>query len=221
MRTGICSLVRGLCAILCLGSFVTFVLQELMFGSKRSLSDENLNTRFKLERQTAIALWTDGPYVYNNRHNFLLWRDVVVAEIFADPFFAANSEVGVTFLTENQSPISEVQIDVARHWSLVIRRDGSAHIRYRCAVRLTTTPTALQTPLIFEKLSEELEFTASQSGGNRKEPNFLLSPTRSGGRSSRPVFARYEASRPSVSTSLRMRERSEQRPRATLRNRIR
>jgi hypothetical protein len=109
---------------------VTFVLQELTVGSLLCLCDEGLVARFESERGSAVPVWTDGPYVHGGRHNYHLWGEVLVADAWDAHLLAANHPDGVRFLTENQGPVHEIHLMVWRPWTLDIRSDGSARLRY-------------------------------------------------------------------------------------------
>ena len=108
----------------------TFVLQELTLGSRLHLCDEGLNTRFVAERDSAVPVWTGGPYVHGSVHNYYLWGDVLVAELWGDYCLAANHHEGIEFLTENQGPVDLIGLMMGQPWRLDIRSDGSARIRY-------------------------------------------------------------------------------------------
>ncbi len=108
----------------------TFVMQELTLGSHLYLTDEGLKTRFQSERDSAIPVWTDGPYVNGAVHNYYLWGDVLVAELGGDPFLGANHDEGVKFLTENQGQVNLIGLMMGLPWRLDIRPDGSARIQY-------------------------------------------------------------------------------------------
>ncbi len=82
----------------------TFVIQELTLGSHVCVIDESLKARFQSERDSAIPVWTDGPYVSGAVHDYYLWGHVLVAELGGDPFFGANHGEGVKFLTWNGRP---------------------------------------------------------------------------------------------------------------------
>jgi hypothetical protein len=77
-------------------------MQELTLGSHLCLNDEELKTRFLSEQDGAIPVWTDGPYVNRAVHNYYLWANVLVANLWGDPFMGANHDDGVRFLTEYQ-----------------------------------------------------------------------------------------------------------------------
>lgn len=109
---------------------VTFVLQELTCGSRVHLCDESLRACFEARRGSAVPVWTDGPYVHGTRHNYFLWGGVIVGNLWGDSVFAANSQEGVEFLTENQGPINMIGLRMGRPWSLDIQSDGSARIRH-------------------------------------------------------------------------------------------
>jgi hypothetical protein len=110
----------------------TFVLQELTFGSRLHLVDEGLSARFASERDSAVPIWTDGPYVYGAVQNHYLWRGVLVADLWGrgEPWLAANHGEGIEFLTQNQGPVNMIGLIMYRPWTLDIRSDGSARIRY-------------------------------------------------------------------------------------------
>jgi hypothetical protein len=108
----------------------TFVFQELTFGSRFTLDDDGLSTRFLLEREWAVPVWTDGRYVHGWVHNYYLWGEVLVAERGSNRFLAANHHKGIEFLTENQGPVNRIGLMMGRPWSLDIQSDGSGRIRY-------------------------------------------------------------------------------------------
>jgi hypothetical protein len=110
----------------------TFVLQELAFGSRLLLDDEGLSARFASERDSAVPIWADGPYVYGAVQNYYLWRGVLVADVWGrgEPWLAANHGEGIEFLTQNQGPVNQIGLIMYRPWTLDIHSDGSARIRY-------------------------------------------------------------------------------------------
>jgi hypothetical protein len=110
----------------------TFVLQEITFGSRLCVVDEGLIARFASERDSAVPIWIDGPYVHGAAQNYYLWRGLLVADLRGngEPWLAANHEEGIEFLTLNQGPIDRIGLIMYRPWTLDIRSDGSARIRY-------------------------------------------------------------------------------------------
>lgn len=141
----------------------TFVMQELAFGSRLYLCDEGLNTRFTTERISAVPVWTDGLYVHGSDYNFYLWRDVLVAEFWSDAFLAANHEGGIKFLMENQGPVSLICLMIIRPWSLDIRSDGSARIRY-LEGKTDETADAPAGTFRFQEVLASLTASASNEG---------------------------------------------------------
>lgn len=116
-----------------LSRFLTiFVLQELAFGSRRCLCDEGLDARFAAEKDLATSVWTEGPYVHGKTANFHLWRNVLVADPWGqgELWLSANHEEGLRFLEANEGTINSIQVMIYRPWSLDIRADGSARLRY-------------------------------------------------------------------------------------------
>jgi hypothetical protein len=110
----------------------TFVLREITFGSRLCLVDEGLSARFASERDAAVPIWIDGPYVHGAVQNHYLWRGMLVADLWGNgkPRLAANHEEGIEFLTQNQGPVNRINLIMYRPWTLDIRSDGSARIRY-------------------------------------------------------------------------------------------
>ena len=141
---------------------VTFVLQEIAFGSRLCLCDERLDARFESERDRSIPVWTDGPYVDQDDLRYYLWGDVLVAER-GDYFFAANNPEGIEFLTENQGTVNQIGLMVSQPWRLDIRPDGSARIRY--AIEQTEETVAAPAGTFdFPALLETLSAAASEEG---------------------------------------------------------
>lgn len=109
---------------------VTFVLQEITLGSRFHLADEGLDDLYQAQKQNAVPLWLNGPYVHGEAHEFFLWGHVLVASMWDSYIFAANDENGICNLTEQQGPIHEIRLTVGVSWSLDIRSDGSATLRF-------------------------------------------------------------------------------------------
>jgi hypothetical protein len=109
---------------------VSFVLQELMFGSRLALSDKGIERMFAETQQEATVLWRDGPYVLGNRHNFALWNGLLVGVLYDSHWFAANNEQTLDFLDRHQGRVNEVIIMVGNRWELTIKSDGSGFLRY-------------------------------------------------------------------------------------------
>ena len=108
----------------------TFVLQEISLGSRLYLCDEGLDDLYASQQDSVIPVWTQGQYVHGSIHNYYLWNHVLVAELWSNHFFCANDEEGVRFLTENQGPIEMIGVMMGQPWTLDIRSDGSARLRY-------------------------------------------------------------------------------------------
>src|SRR5436190_21159790 len=112
---------------------VTFCLQELLFGSKLVIIDEYLGRLFESAGQSAVSLWSNGPYVYSghndNYYDFYLFNDTVLVYRCGDSiFFGANSEAGIEFLISHQSKVVELYLDAPSYWSLSIKQDGSGEV---------------------------------------------------------------------------------------------
>ena len=140
---------------------VTFVLQEITSGARLHLSDEGLTARFESQQSSVVPIWLDGPYVYDSRYNYFLWGDVLVANLWGDFFFAANTPAGIAFLTENQGSVNRIGLMMGQQWSLDIRSDGSAHIRH---LRGQSDESAETPPGAFDFL--DLLATLSAAGSN-------------------------------------------------------
>jgi hypothetical protein len=141
----------------------TFVLQELALGSRLYLCDETLTDRFVSERDSAVPVWTNGPYVHGSLHDFHLWRNVLVAELWGDYFLAANHEESIAFLTQNQGPIDLIDLMMGLQWRLDVRSDGSACIRYRQG-QIDEAAEAPAETFNFEELLAKLSAAASGEG---------------------------------------------------------
>jgi hypothetical protein len=108
---------------------VTFCLQELLFGSRLCLHDEHLDRLFESSRSDSIPLWINGPYAYQDGREFhLLHQSVLVGPHRHRPWFAANHEAGVRFLTAHQGEIKAVSLGTPSSWSLRIQPNGSAEL---------------------------------------------------------------------------------------------
>jgi hypothetical protein len=97
------------------------------------LDDDRLSAKFLAEKQSAAPLWLNGPYVDGDSRSYYLWNGLLVSgwEGLVGPSlgFAANSEAGIAFLEEHQSPISQVYL-TGRYGRLTIEPDGSAEMYY-------------------------------------------------------------------------------------------
>jgi hypothetical protein len=127
-----------------LSSFlVTYVLQELSMGAPMCLADRAIDKLFESEREVATPLWLDGQYASNRRSSFFFWNDILVSNSGSDSlrYFSARTEHAVLFLTNNQSPISDMNIRVGvprsidaesmGTWDLKVHFDGSALLELR------------------------------------------------------------------------------------------
>jgi len=148
---------------------VTFVLQEVTLGSKLHLCDENLSALFDAERHSVIPVWTNGPYVHESLQNYFLWRDVLVGNLWGDPFFAANSQSGLDFLLANQGRIDEIRIGIGQKWSLDIQSNGSARLRYLHG-QSDLNAEACVGAFEFENLVEEITAASSDTGHYADNP---------------------------------------------------
>ncbi len=147
----------------------TFVLQELTLGSRRCVGDEGLSARFASERDAAVPIWTDGPYVNGTVQNYHLWGDLLVGEIWGDLCFAANHDLGVEFLTMNQGPVQMIGLMLGLPWRLEIRSDGSARIRYQRG-QTERIAGSVSGTFDFPVLLEVLSKMASDEGHGERNP---------------------------------------------------
>jgi hypothetical protein len=111
----------------------TYALQELAIATHR-MSDEVLSTRFFGERNSAVPVWIDGPYVYgsDDNYSFYLWGHVLVADMLGRNYcLATHDEEGLQFLEENQGPINRIRLGSGGAWTLEISPEGSAQLEYR------------------------------------------------------------------------------------------
>jgi hypothetical protein len=113
---------------------VMFVLRQLARSSRHFLQDDGLSARFATERDAALLIWTAELPVwfgreepYRHRHDFYLWRGVLVISVMDRVTFAANHPEGIRFLNENQGQVFEIRLGV-QSWGLSIRPDGSARL---------------------------------------------------------------------------------------------
>jgi hypothetical protein len=137
-------------------------VQVSSFGSRLCLCDEGLDARFESERERAIPIWTNGPYVDDDDLSYYLWGDVLVAER-GGYFFAANHAEGIDFLTANQGPVIEIGLIMFRPWNLDIRSDGSARVRY-LMVRTDESSEVPAGTFDFPALLATLAAAASEEG---------------------------------------------------------
>jgi hypothetical protein len=135
----------------------TFVLQELTLGSRLCKYEEGSPTHLEVEKNSLVPLW-NGPYVYGNK-DYYLWGDVLVAKLSGKPFFAANRQEGVEFLTKNQGPINTIRLMIGQMWTLDIRPDGSVLVRYLSG---QTDETAEAPPGSFDFLDLLIRFSADK-----------------------------------------------------------
>jgi hypothetical protein len=152
---------------------VTFVLQELTFGSRVHLRDTNLEARYRSEMDRATLLWREGPYVNGNHHTFHLWGHVLVASHYGDLVFAANHPEGIAFLTANQGPVRMLQVHMEPSWDLELRPDGSARLRQG----INQAEESIQVPagtFDFPGLFEPLRAAASGEGHYERNPTFFV-----------------------------------------------
>lgn len=78
----------------------TFVMQEISLESQVCLAEvEELGVQFESERNLAVPIWIEAPYVWGEDHNYFLWGDVLVAFQCCQPYFAANRPEGIEFLS--------------------------------------------------------------------------------------------------------------------------
>jgi hypothetical protein len=111
---------------------VTFCLQELLFGSRLCLSDDNLSRLFDSSADDVIPLWLNGSYAQWSRgFSFYLFHgSVLVGQLHGGIWFGADAEDGVRFLTAHQGAIRAVELGLHSSWSLSIEADGSAELTY-------------------------------------------------------------------------------------------
>jgi hypothetical protein len=160
---------------------VTFAMQELTFGSRLHVCDTVLAERFRSEAGAAVPVWDGGPYVHGDDWRCVLWGDVLVAEQFGDLLFAANYPEGISFLKANQGPVGTIEVMIHPSWTLDIKADGSARLRYRHG----ETEAEAEAPsgaFPFAELLETLTARASEEGHFERNPMlFLFRPSQSGG----------------------------------------
>lgn len=87
---------------------VTFLLQEMMLGSRLSLlsylstPNTGLSEAIRRDWSQTIPVWRNGVYVDCAEAAYFLWNDCLVLQNAGDFGFAANSSTGIEFLTELQ-----------------------------------------------------------------------------------------------------------------------
>ncbi|MFO0891085.1 MAG: hypothetical protein U0790_18315 [Isosphaeraceae bacterium] len=157
----------------------TFVIQELTFGSRHCLCDEGLSARFTEEKDAAIPVWTQGPYVYGKTASFYLWGNVLVADPSGkgELWLSVNHEAGLRFIEANQGSINSIQVMIYRPWSLDIRADGSARLRY---LKWQTDESAEAPAGTFDFADLLARLRASASDEGHYERNALVSFHRQG-----------------------------------------
>lgn len=84
---------------------VTFVLQEITFGSRVTLGDDALTEQFEAKNAKAIPVWEHGPYVSGSESCFYLWSGLLVANLWGDYCFGANRDEAIDFLMAHQGPV--------------------------------------------------------------------------------------------------------------------
>lgn len=121
---------------------VSFCLQELMFGARLCLSDDELDKRFAREGKSAVPILTDGVYVDGQEHpghNFFLWDDaILVGRLQGSQWFAAKDEAGIAFLTGRQSGVSMIHVHLPPRrgergqssWYLEITENGGGKVEF-------------------------------------------------------------------------------------------
>lgn len=89
-----------------LSSFlVTFVLHELLWGSRATSADRKLCDLFKANKRKAMSLWSKGPFVYS-AYDFYFWEHGLVAGLPFGYVFGANEAEHVEFLQRYQHEMS-------------------------------------------------------------------------------------------------------------------
>jgi hypothetical protein len=160
---------------------VTFVLQELSLGARFKICDEGLSLRFTAERGSAVPVWTGGCYVHENPHDYHLWGDVLVAELWGARFFAANRASGIQFLTENQGPIIAIRLMMGLPWTLELQSDGSARVEFSKG-KVKESAEARHATFAFADLVAKLSTAASDEGHHEQNATmFFFRKGQSGG----------------------------------------
>lgn len=109
---------------------VTFILQEITLGSRCHLLDDGLSDSFEADREVAVPVWRNGPYVHGADTDFFLWNGALVANLWGSYFFAANHPSGIEFLTSHQGPVVMLGLMAGTAWRLDVRKDGSAELSF-------------------------------------------------------------------------------------------
>lgn len=147
---------------------VTFVLQELTFGSRLSLCDETLTEIFQANISEATPLWLKGPYVHGDDTDFFLWRGILVSNLWGGWHFATNDPDGIRLLTSIQGPVVNIGLMAGTPWRLDIHQDGSARVRYQEGTLEEEAHVEPGTFRNFEHLTERLtELSAPNGDGIR------------------------------------------------------
>jgi len=150
---------------------VSFVLQELMLGSRRVLDDAQLDDLFESTVHPSHALWLDGPYVQESEHTFHLWNHALVG---LWGLFAANHAAGEAFLNANRSPISAVDILLNGIVELQVKADGSGRLRGRGNSTVKLPPGTFP----FDQVCDALLAAASDTGRYDANPTVRFHRTR-------------------------------------------
>jgi len=113
----------------------------------------------------------NGPYVHTQNHEAHLWDWVLVLDVWGTRFLAANHPEGIRFLEENQGSIREIHLMVFHPWTLDIRTDGSARLRY---LRGNTNHTVEAPPGTFSFSHLLATITTSASDTGHYERNAMV-----------------------------------------------
>ncbi|WP_165225560.1 hypothetical protein [Aquisphaera insulae] len=133
-RFGVYSEAEELVSVSLSRLLITYVLQELVFGSLHRMTDDALSTKFFGMRNSVTPVWIDGPYAYGSdqSYSFHLWGHVLVADMgHRDYWLATNDEEGLRFLEENRGPVNSLRLGFGGSWKLEISASGGAHLEYR------------------------------------------------------------------------------------------
>ncbi|MFN3153353.1 hypothetical protein [Bremerella sp.] len=152
---------------------VTFVLQEILLGSRVCLVDDGLSEQFEADKDQATIVWENGPYVYGSHAVFYLWNGVLVANLWGSYSFGANDEQAIAFLRQREGDVKKIGIHVWMAWRLEITLSGAGKIRY------TEWPNEEEATFAdgtfdFSALLEELAGSVEQQGDARKNPVLFL-----------------------------------------------
>jgi hypothetical protein len=110
---------------------ITFCFQELTFGAKFGVWDDDLTEYFRSDHAAVQPLWLGGQYAYPELpYNFYLMDgDVLVGEFYGgDCFFGANNENGIARLKAKESRIVTLIVSTPTSWRVDVREDGSGEV---------------------------------------------------------------------------------------------